>query len=298
MGFGKGEEIQEGRKYYTGIQNFTVTAVNPSKEELEKLWGREIQFDPEYISKKTVSDADGEREVSQVRLDFYITSSGAEVINTKATFYISNTHHKSQTNKLKVINAYGKDAWISEADIKAKQVPSNMQWFDTNGMKVAKRGEVELIDFLKNLLNIAMNLDKLVNKEDGYARVTPEEWADIFNGDYTMLRDLVKTTNNKVGLALGVKTSSDNSLRQVVYTKKALRQFVLDSTKADKFKWIAKDILEAQASGSLAQVDFGPVDYSLREFTIQPTALDQDNMPDQTDVFAGQGGDVSDGLDF
>ncbi|MBE9490185.1 MAG: hypothetical protein IMY67_07840 [Bacteroidetes bacterium] len=299
MGFGKGEAITDSAvKYFTGVENFVVTAVNPSKEELEKLWGREIQFTPEYIGKQTVSDGDGEREIDQVRLDFFLTSGGENPINTKASFYIGNTHHKSQTGKLKVINAFGNDTWLTEADIKANTLPENMQWYDDTDVKIAKRGEVELVDFLKNLLNIAFNNDKLVNKADGHAGITDEQWKKIFSGDFDELRSIVASTNNKVGLALGVKTSTDNSLRQVVYGRKALRQYTLHSTRADKFKYLAKHLQEAQAGGALAQVDFGPADYALREFEIVPTPLNTDNAPD-ADVFGGNQGDgVSDDLNF
>lgn len=302
MGFGKGEEIKEfeGRKYYTGVENFIVTAVNPSKDDLEKLWGREIQFTPEYLGTQTVSDADGEREAPQARIDFFLVSDGDDPIRTKVSFYITNTHHKSQTGKLKVINAYGDDTWLTEEDIKAGTLPANMSWYDNTGVKIAKRGEAELIDFVKNLLNIAFNNAKTVNKKDAIAGITDDQWVDIFKGDYTVLRHIIASTNNKVGLALGVKTSAtDNTLRQEIYNRKSLRQYTLHSTKADKFKWLAKDIMEAQAGGALAQVDFGPADYALREFEIVPTELDATNAPEEGDVFGGANSEQdSDDLDF
>ena len=59
MGFGSANEIKEGgaRKFFTGVENFKVVAVNPSKAELEALYGREITYEPEYLGTQTVSDS-------------------------------------------------------------------------------------------------------------------------------------------------------------------------------------------------------------------------------------------------
>jgi len=283
MGFATGEAITTfERKFYTGVENFKITAVSPTKAELEALWGRELGYELDYLGTQTVSDGDGEREIKQTRIDFYISNEDVDrPISTKASFYLGDTHWKSQTGKLKAMNAFGDEAWLSEEDIKNKTLPSNMTWYDNTGVRVAKRGEFELINFLKSVLNIPFNDDKLVNKEDGHASLTPDNLAEIFKGDFTSLRAIVGSTNNKVGLACGVKTSTDGKLRQTVYTRKSLRQYTLHSSRADKFRWIEKHVNEAQASGAMAQVDFGPDDYILREYKVVPTELTQDNAPDE-----------------
>lgn len=298
MSFATGEEVKDFvRKFYTGVENFKVTAVSPSKAELEALWGRELGFELDYIGKQTVKDADGEREVNQVRIDFYITNDDKDnSVSTKATFYLMDTYHKSATGKLKAINSFGEEAWLEEDAIKSGTAPDNMQWYAMDGVKVAKRGEYELIDFLKNILNIPFNNDKLQRKEDGHASITPEDIAKLFKGDFSPLRAIIATTNNKIGLACGVKTSTDGTLRQTVYTRKALRQYTKHSSKADKFKWVEKHINETQAAGALAQVDFGPADLNFREYTVVPTELTTSNAPDAFD--GGADTESSDDLDF
>jgi hypothetical protein len=282
MGFGTGNEVKDfKRSFYTGVENFKVIATSPTKGELEALWGRELGFELDYLGTQTVSDGDGEREVNQVRVDFYLSNEDVDrPISTKASFYLMNTHHKSQTGKLKCINSFGEDAWLTEDDIKNKTLPQNMQWYDNTGVRVAKRGEIELIDFLKSLLNIPFNNDKLVNKEDGHASLKPEDMEAIFKGDFSSLRAIVTSTNNKIGMALGVKTSTDGKLRQTVYGRKTLRQYSLHSSRADKFKWVEQHINETQASSALAQVDFGPSDLLLREYVVTPTKMTSDNAPD------------------
>jgi len=287
--FGKGQEISEGgnRKLFTGAENFKVVAVNPTKAELEVIYGREITYDPEYTGTTTVSDGDGEREVNQIRLDFYLDNQDENnPIRTKASFYVADTHHKSQTGKVKVINDFGRTTWLTKEDIDSGDMPSNMQWYNASGVKVARRGEEEVIDFLVNLLNLPFDLKKLDDVSDAYAKISKSEWTAIFNGDVSIFRDVIKSTNNKIGVVLGVKTKADGGQMQAIFNRKTMRQYIVSSNKADKFKWVLKDLLDAKANGAFGNVDFGPEDLELREFTVTPTQLSLDTAPAADDAFA------------
>ena len=288
MGFGKSNEVKEGgsRKFFTGVENFNVVAVNPTKEQLEELYGREINYDPEYTGTQTVSDSDGEREVPQVRLDFYLNNNDADnPITTKASFYVMNTHHKSQTGKIKVINDFGKTTWLVEDDVKSKTVPSNMQWYNISGLKVAKRGEEEVVDFIANLLNLPWDLTKLSDPAQAFAKFDKEQWAAIFGGDFSYVQGIIEGTNNKIGVALGVKVADDQSLRQVIFNKKTLRQYTLSSSKANKFLYLGKAIDESKANGAYGTTNFGPDDYTLREFSLVATSMNSADLPAEEDVF-------------
>jgi hypothetical protein len=285
--FGKSRESGDSpsaRKFYTGVENFKVLAVNPTKEELEKLWGREIEFTPEYVSKNTVSDGDGEREIDQIRLDFYLTNED-ESISAKHQFYIGRSHHKSQSGKLRVINAYGATAWLEEDDIKAGTTSASMSWFDTTDMRVALRGEEELIGFLVNLLNLPWDLSKVSDKTEAYAQLSKEDWSKVFKEDMTLLKSIIDSTNNKVGIALGVKTKADGGLIQTTFNKSTVRQYVKSQTKANKFQYLLRDINETQAAGAMGSIDFGPQDLELREYSIDPSELSQ-STAESADPFA------------
>jgi len=289
-GFGAGQEVGDSpqRKLYTGAENFKVVGVNPTKEELEAMYGRDLNYTPEYIGTTKVSDGDGEREVPQIRLDFFLSNEAEneqDLVTTKIQFYVADTHHKSQTGKYKVINSFGKDTWLTQEVIKSKNIPDNMSWYNADGLKVAKRGEVELISFLVNLLNLPFNLDKVDDPSECYAKISKEEWVKIFAGDVTLLRNVTGSTNNKVGVLLGVKTKGDGKLVQATFNRHTLRQYSIPSTKATKFKYILKDLDEAVAAGAFGNVDFGPRDLSFREHQITPTAISSDNT-NQTDIFA------------
>lgn len=284
--FGKSIEVKEGgaRVYYTGVNNFDVIAVNPTKDELGKIYGRDVDYDPEYVGTTNVSDAGGEREVNQVRIDFYLRNE-ADKINVKASFYLADTYHKSATGKLKVINDFGNTTWLTETDVKGGTAPDNMGWYNMSGVKVAKRGEEEIIDFLKNLLNLPIDLSKLSDLSEAHAKFPKEVLTSMFKGDVSLLKQIVDSSNNKIGILLGVKTNAEGKIMQAVYTKKTLRQYALHSTKADKFKYLQKDLADAKANGAYGNVDFGRDDLAFREFVITPTEISTENLPSEEDAF-------------
>ena len=294
--FGKEVEVKEGSavKLYTGVENFRVVAVNPTKEEMEKMYDRELNFTPEYVGTTKVTDSDGEREVDQVRLDFFLANEDNS-ITTKVQFYVANTHHRSASGKYKCINSFGRDIWLEEDAIKTKTLPDNLHWYNADGVKVAKRGEAEMISFLVNLLNLPFNLDKVSDVSEAYARIDKEEWAKIIAGDVTLLRGIVDSTNNKIGILLGVKTTGEGKLRQTALNRHTLRQFTLSSSKATKYKYILKDLDEAIANGALGNVDFGPRSLVLGEHQLEPTVISADNT-NQTDIFATEDAPADPGL--
>tara|TARA_R110002126_G_scaffold14240_2_gene60392 strand:+ start:163 stop:1086 length:924 start_codon:yes stop_codon:yes gene_type:complete len=300
--FGKGEEIKEGSavKLYTGVENFRVVAVNPSKEEMEKMYDRELNFTPEYVGTTKVTDSDGEREVNQIRLDFFLANEDNS-ITTKVQFYVADTHHRSASGKYKCINSFGRDIWLEKDAVQTKTLPDNLSWYNADGVKVAKRGETEMISFLVNLLNLPFNLDKVSDVSEAYARIDKAEWAKIIGGDVTLLRNIVAGTNNKVGILLGVKTTGEGKLRQTALNKHTLRQFTLSSTKPAKYKYILKDLDDAKANGALGNVDFGPRSLILGEHQLEATVISDENT-NQTDIFATAetptGSDMEDDQDW
>lgn len=289
-GFGASQDVQEGPlvKYYTGVENFKVIAVNPSKEELEAIYGRELNFTPEYLGETEVEDGDGKRTVPQYRIDLYLANEDNS-ITTKAQFYIADTHHLSATGKYKVINAFGKTTWLTKEDVQNQSLPENMQWYNPTGLKVAKRGEEHLIDFLVNLLNLPFKINELADPSEAFASISSEQWAKIFSGDVSLIETIINSTNNKIGVLLGVKTKSDGKLVQTIYNRKTLRQYTKSSNRANKYAYLQRDLKESKAAGAFGNVDFGVNEngegsYDLAEFIVGATKISTENT-NQMDIF-------------
>ncbi len=296
--FGKQQEVGDSVEYklFTGVENFRVVALNPTKAELEEMYGRELNFTPEYLGETEVEDGADMRTVPQVRLDFYLANEDNS-ITTKLQYYISNTFHKSQTGKFKSVNIYGRDAWLTEDALKSGILPDNMSWYNSEGVKVAKRGEVETLSFLINLLNLPYDPTKADDPSDCHAQISKEDWAKIFAGDFSMLRGIIDSCNNKIGVLLGVKTKSDGKLVQTTFNRATLRQYVKGQTKAGKYKYLLKDLHEAQANGAFGNVDFGNDSLELSEYSVTPTAINTENT-NQTDIFAEAETSADDAADW
>ena len=85
MSFGKVQESTEAAEFkkYIGIAGCKIVAFNPSKEELSKLYGRDITKDPEYYG--VMNDNDG-KEI-QMAYPTFILKSDPETNNDIEEFF-------------------------------------------------------------------------------------------------------------------------------------------------------------------------------------------------------------------
>jgi len=222
-------------KRYVGIGASQILAVNPSKEELGKLYGREVA-EPQYTGEQ-----DG---VETVRIDFIVKTvpelnDGIDVIN-KVSFFLRNTAAaRSFTNSegkevklLTVIDRYGNSANASAEDAKAgkrltytgKDNMVHLQKIDAK-YRVAWEGEAQLVAFLHTFLGIrdAFTYEKnewlLRDGEDlDIYTLQLEHVKDYFKGDFSELREAIALQpNNKIYLTYGVK-STESGQFQVIST--------------------------------------------------------------------------------
>lgn len=148
MAFNAGEE-KPSYTLYTGLTDVQVVAVNPSKEEVEKL-GITLKNDPVYVS---TDETTGNKKV---RIDIYVKSEKTARVDKMAFFLEDVTKESSSTpgNK-QYINDFGQSTWASSAEEATGRTDKNGNaWFKTDGIKLATAGEPELVDFIKALLNI------------------------------------------------------------------------------------------------------------------------------------------------
>ena len=282
MAFAKGKEsVDVVNKKYIGVAPVYVLAVNPNKEQLEKLYNTQLEKEPEYLGEVEVGE--DKHKVKNVRLDFVVKTvadrcNGIELIS-KVTFFVRNElkYNKDKT-KVQVIDKYSRTAWVTVEQAKAHEIPvySNGPANIDKDYRPVFVGEEELTSFIKTYLNIPDVMKYVDNKwimvsntEDCEARL--DDITKYFNGDFKELKDIISLQpNNKIKVLFGVR-NTDKGQYQTVYTNMFLKNSV---TKYDKLK---DNLQERKAAGAYSTTEFEVVD--LKEYTVEATNFEENNNP-------------------
>lgn len=279
MAFAKGKEVVENTgvvKRYIGVGSVKVLAVNPTKAELEAIYDTTLERDIEY----TNTTPEG---VQTARIDFIVSTDpkneGDIDMKTKASFFLRKEFMFNQDkSKVKVIDKYGRTAWVTKEQFAAKEIPmySNGPANIDSNYKMLYRGEEELVDFLKNYLGIP-NVTKFVDgKPTGLidnpaeAEAGLENIENYFKGDFSELKEIMSyQPNNKVKLCFGVKTTDDGKQYQDVFIQMSLKN---GNSRYDKLE---KAIEERKAMGGYPHTEFAVCD--LKEYTVEATPFKEES---------------------
>lgn len=284
--FGSEREANDGgvRQVYTGLENFKVISVNPSHEELKKIYGENAKEDKYLLE----NEVDG-KMYPQIKMVIYCDNEpeeGEPKISTRPTFWITRAPLVSkEKGTSQYINLFGKTNWMTkeEADQKLEvyeRVGANGTYrYSGNSSRLALRGEVEFIDFLRNLLNLP-SPDKVKDPKEAASMFSMEDWDKMFKGDFSTVKRILEGSNNKIGLLLGAKTVDDNKVYQDVFTRQTLRQYGKNS---GKYEYLLKELDNAVNNGAYGNVNWGPRDLKLRVY-------DESAVPTNVDAFANAGG--------
>ena len=285
MAFGKAQVSKEATeiKRYTGVGSVFVVGVNPSKAELEKLYDRELDKDPEYLTEK-----DG---VTSARIDFIIKtdptakcSNGIELL-TKFSMFIRNEYrfNKDKT-KVQVIDKYGRTAWVTKEQAKNHEIPvyKNGPANIDKDYRPAYVGEEDITNFLKLFLGIS-NVEKWVkneatgrrevvglvdNPQDCECRL--ENIEDYFKGKFNEIKGAINLMpNNKIKVLFGVRTTDEGKQYQDVYTRKFL------SNTVSVYDKLTEDVQTNKDNGAYPNTEFVVAD--LQEYTVQATNFNNTN---------------------
>lgn len=280
MAIAKGKESTEatGYKRYIGVGAAFVKAVNPNKKEMEALYGREQENEPEYVG--TV-ERDG-KDIPNVRISFITNPDpekyGEGILIPHTYFLRREYRYNSDKTKVQVIDKYGRTAWVTIEQAKNHEIPmySNGPANLDKDYRPAYVGEEELTQFLINYLNIpnVMKYDRANNKwylvdnpQDSECRL--DEIEKYFKGDFTELRSAIALQpTNKVKILYGVRTSDDNKQYQTTYTRMTLKNSVTDYSKLDA------DVMEMKSrstSTSVAQTEYRVDDF--QEYKVEATHI-------------------------
>ena len=303
MAFGKAQESKEAAeiKRFTGVGSVFVVGVNPNKSELEKLYERELDKDPEYITEK-----DG---VVNARIDFIVRTDTAAKCNngiellTKVSMFIRKEYrfNKDKT-KVQVIDKYGRTAWVTKEQAKNHEIPVYSNGKPANidkDYRPAYVGEEDITNFLKLFLGIP-NVEKWVkNEETGRREVVglidnPQDCEcrldhieDYFKGKFNEIKDAVSLMpNNKIKALFGVRTTDDGKQYQDVYTRKFL------SNAVSVYDKLAEDVQSNKDNGAYPNTEFVIAD--LQEYTVQATNFNNTNNDNGDLPFDGEAPSATD----
>ena len=244
-------------KLYKGVAALNIIAVNPTKSEMEKITGRTLDKEPEYLGK----DDDGN---DFVRLTFWAktaadskVNNGIEMITSFSFILTKKQRVGSNSGKIQIIDKYGRTAWATKDEISSKSIPqySNGLANISADYRPTCDGEEFLVDFLIQWLNIpgpaVYKEGKWVMKEDPSDSEVSLNLGDLFKGNVKEIAELVKlATNYAVKAAVGIRTTDEGKQYQQVFTRKFVKNGVTDYSKLDAV------IAEFKANGGAPNTDY------------------------------------------
>ena len=154
-----------GFEIITGVIDVNILTVNPTLEELIAM-GVNLKKEPEYIS------ANPETGAKKIRLDFWIKPTAKELTKyvTKISFFLEDADRVAQSGKFQYINSECKASY-------ADNIETLPEWINRVGIRQAKIGEAELMEFLKNFA--------------GVKDLEFDNFSALFNNNMTEIRGLI-----------------------------------------------------------------------------------------------------------
>lgn len=247
-------------KNYIGLTKGSLVAINPTKAELEAL-GKKVNDEPVYTGTLQMKDLEGnDTNVPFVRFQMYLKSEVEGLPLFRLSYTLFRNPDISSTEKVVFIDKYGNYKYvpITEKDSFNTKENSVMTRKDGTaildgegkpriglfaGSRIAMRGEKELIDFIKEYLQVKdvyqWNQDKsgfCINSklDDCENYISKEEVQQIFS-DYTkwnvfkIIKSSMKT--NKINFIVGNKTSDGKIYNEVLNKVKGTNRRKLYSDK-------------------------------------------------------------------
>lgn len=174
----------------TGPSKFKIIALNPTRDEISKLYGREQEKEPTYI-------LENERGKTYIKT-FYVKDITNDKLG-KITFLIGDSVKYAGTDKdkVKVMNQYGlvNNLWVNKAGFELLKKDERTSYFkDIAETSFEKQyhlhyGEENLIKFIQVFLDYnprnekgrkVFNMDQLVG-----------DWKSFCEGDHSTIQGLI-----------------------------------------------------------------------------------------------------------
>lgn len=307
MAFGQGKVSSESTgsfKRYYGVASVKVLAVNPTKDEWEKITGSTLQKDPEYTS---VTE-DGTKQARITLLlepDSTKTVGGIETVIPVTFWFRRRKVQGSKSGKYQVIDKYGRTAWVTEEELAAHKVPQYATGpadIDA-GYREIVDGEEAFTNFLKALLNIpsityfdAKAGVRKTNEHPEECEARLDNILKIFNGDFKEIETILGyQPENHCKVLFGVKTTDEGKEYQDVF----MDLFLTNSNpNTGKF---ATELRKATEIGRYSHTYFGETQPNgeivvelLQERVVTPTEFKEstESVPSKPDTFSTDNDDL------
>lgn len=271
-------------KRYIGIAPVVVTAINPTKADLEKLYDRPITVDPEY----QFETANGKF----TRIEFHVKTSPTYMNNKFSTtgrvsFLASMDIDKSRDGlKVCVIDDYGETTWVTKEQFQAGERPASCKV--VGKYRPCHKGEADLVAFIRAWLNVEDSTTYDVSTKSWIPKSTEElekckiilNWEEVCKGNLDELREYVtKYPNHALKVCFGIRTGNNNKHYTEIFNHTFLKN---NSTNYGR---IEKDINSAKQRGAFANTEFSTME--LHEWTVRTTDfMTVDNYPQSTPTYA------------
>ena len=264
------------RRLYTGVGVAKVIAVNPTKAEMEQIYGTTIQNEPVYAG----TTRSGEK---QMRVSFVLSVNINEEkpMLTTVTFFVNDTFMKGTTSgKYQVIDKYGRTAWATQEEIDANKIPqySNGPARIDKSYRKAYSGEVQLEQFIRALLCLDdpeywnSNTSSWVTRTGKELEMCDgilEDVKAIINGDISELKECVSLgKNNEVKVLFGVRNNNDGRQYQAVFTDLFVRNKSRMETAINQFESKLDDRIK-NGGYKTTEFDVAPI----HEYKVVPTSF-------------------------
>lgn len=292
--FGQGTESKEGASYdvYTGIAPFHLLAINPTLEELKKIYPErdEIQ-EPDYSFSRQEDDGS---TTTGTWINVYLKTNvehreanGIEAIMRAGYLLLNRPRTNTAGDKVQVINPYGETGWLTKEQFDNKELPQYMvnNKFVTEGMRPAYDGEEGLIDFLKAYIGIprcttynskdrTWTLKTGADLEAAKAGFSVADIKRIIGGDVSVIRNAVSfQPNNQIKFLTGVRTTDEGREYQDIYSRHPIR------FNTRNYNAVEKDIANAQDAGAYPNTYFGESPYPFKKHEVVATKFEPADNP-------------------
>lgn len=291
MAIAKGKESVDGDfKRYIGVAPCFIKGLNPTKAQLEEIYGNPQDKEPEYVGEVEVTEGSNKVKYPNIRLTFLSVPDpdkiGEELKPIGTTFFIQKRYryNKDQT-KVQVIDKYGRTAWVTIDQCKNHEIPmySNGPANLDKDYRPAYVGEENLTNFLITYLNIPSVMRYNQSEKKWYMVDHPEDSEcrldhieDYFKGDFSELRSAIALQpTNKVKVLFGIRTDNEGRQYQAVFTEMFLKNNISDYSRLDAY------VQERKNAGAYTTTEFETVDF--HEYSVKSSTITDDT---DTDPFA------------